>query len=177
MSLLRDRLLGFSLVALLLSGTLLAVVLGYGALVLGAAFVTGASVVGAALELAVPWVPLAAVALFGTVFGCVGVVYALARRASVPRGGRVQRLAEFAERTYPPLRTLGLSDAVSEPEPSPEERAQDALEDLKRRYVAGEIDELEFERRVNRLVANDSVDDARAERERRELLRDEGRSR
>lgn len=177
MGILRDRLFVLSVVVFLLSATLSVVVLGYGVLVLASAFVTGASVVGALFELAVPWVALAAVSLLGTVFGGVGATYAIARRVSVPRGGRLQRLAEYAERAYPPLRTLGLSDAVSEPEPTPEERAADALEDLKRRYVAGEIDEREFERRVDRLVANDSVDDARAERKRREVLRDEGRNR
>ncbi|SFG55100.1 hypothetical protein SAMN04488063_2387 [Halopelagius inordinatus] len=177
MGILRDRLFGLSVVVFLLSATLSVVVLGYGALVLASAFVTDASVVGALFELAVPWVALAAVSLLGTVFGSVGAVYALARRVSVPRGGRLHRLAAYAERACPPLRTLGLSEALSEPEPSPEEKAQDALEDLKRRYVAGEMDEREFERRVDRLVANDSVDGARAERKRREVLRDESRGR
>lgn len=175
MSLLRDRLFGLSVLVFLLSGTLLTVTLGYGALVLYSALVTGAPLVGALLELAVPGVVLVGLFLAGIVFGSVGAAYAVARNARMPRGGRIQRLAEYAEREYPPLRALGLSDAVSEPEPSPEERAEDALEDLKRRYVAGEIDEREFERRVDRLVANDSVDDVRAERERRDVLREERR--
>jgi hypothetical protein len=173
MGILRDRLFGLCAAVLLLSGTLLAVVLGYGALVLASAFYTGASVVAAAFELAFPWVLLALVSLLGLVFGSVGVTYAVARNASFPRGGRLQRLAEYAEREYSPLRALGLSDVVAEPEPTPEERAEDALSELKRRYVAGEIDEREFERRVDRLVATDSVDDARAERERREALRED----
>ncbi|WP_342633184.1 SHOCT domain-containing protein [Halopiger xanaduensis] len=46
-----------------------------------------------------------------------------------------------------------------EPERAKQGRDEDAIEELKRRYAAGEIDDAEFERRLDRLVA---VDDALA---------------
>ncbi|MFC6726256.1 SHOCT domain-containing protein, partial [Halobium palmae] len=82
---------------------------------------------------------------------------------------------ERAERAYPPLRTLGLSDRLSPPEPSAEERARRTLEVLKRQYVEDEIGEAEFERRVDRLVANESIDEVEASRERRRVV-EEGRN-
>lgn len=45
---------------------------------------------------------------------------------------------------------------------------------MKQQYVAGEISEAEFERKVDRLVANDSLDGAEAARE-RQRVRNEGR--
>ena len=52
----------------------------------------------------------------------------------------------------------------------PEPSAEDVLDDLKRRYVAGEIDEATFERKLDRLVANESIDDATVAREREAVL-------
>jgi hypothetical protein len=172
MGILRDRLFGLSAVVLFLSGTVLLVVLGYGAVVLYSALVTGSSLVGVLVELALPGVLVVGLLLVGVVFGALGSLYAVARNATLPRGGRVQRLAEYVEDEYPPLRALGLSEAVAEPEPSPEEKAEDALAELKRQYVAGEIDEREFEEKVDRLVATDSVEEARAVRERHDVLRE-----
>ncbi|SFR61045.1 Short C-terminal domain-containing protein [Halogeometricum rufum] len=173
---LRDRLTLVSFLLLVASGTLSAVLLGYAALVVGGAFLAG-TLVAALLELAFPVLPLFALSTAVAVVSAVGVVYGLARRASLPRGGRIESVARRAESEYPPLRALGLGDAFAEPEPSPEEKRQDALERLKRRYVDGELTEREFERKLGRLVANDSVDDARAERERAAVVEDGGRSR
>ncbi len=44
-------------------------------------------------------------------------------------------------------------DGNGEPRPSASEREDDALAELKRRYAAGEIDDDEFEVRLERLVA------------------------
>lgn len=44
-------------------------------------------------------------------------------------------------------------------------RADDPIDELKRRYAAGEIDEREFERRLDRLLALDSVDVSDVDRE------------
>jgi uncharacterized membrane protein len=61
----------------------------------------------------------------------------------------------------------GRSGSLSRPA-SDGDRKDDALETLKRRYARGEIDDEEFERRLERLVENESIDEveARFERER-----------
>lgn len=72
------------------------------------------------------------------------------------------------------LTDQGRSGSVGRP-PSDGEEEDDALETLKRRYARGEIDDEEFERRLERLVENESIDEveARFEREReRERERD-----
>lgn len=55
---------------------------------------------------------------------------------------------------------LAFEDVPAEPSAPSSDRAPDALEELKRRYAAGEIDDDEFERRLERLVG---VEDALAE--------------
>ena len=47
--------------------------------------------------------------------------------------------------------------SVSEPTASPEERA---LEELRERYARGDLTDEEFERRVERLLETESIDDA-----------------
>jgi len=115
---------------------------------------------------------LVAVAALATVLvgSVVGLGYALARNASLPRSERLARLAERVEADHSAARSLGLSELLSPPEPTPEEREADALAALKRRYVDGELTEAEFERKVDRLVAAESVDEARADRERRRAI-------
>jgi uncharacterized membrane protein len=44
---------------------------------------------------------------------------------------------------------------------SREDEAEDALEALKRRYAEGEIDEIEFEERLEALIENESIEDVR----------------
>ena len=168
----RDNLLWISLVALLVFGGLLVVVLGSVGLVVYTALVTGTPIVDTLLDVALPTLAITAGLLVATVFAGVGFAWALVSRVSLPRGERLAALAERAEREYPPLRMAGLSGLLSPPAPSSKERAEDALAELKRRYVEGELDEREFERRVDRLVANESIDEARADRERRDAVRD-----
>jgi uncharacterized membrane protein len=58
------------------------------------------------------------------------------------------------------------ADATREDERDERNDAQDALDTLRGRYARGEIDEAEFERRVDRLLENETVEDAQARRER-----------
>ncbi|QIB75413.1 hypothetical protein GL213_03535 [Halogeometricum borinquense] len=172
---LRNRLVLVSFLSLLVSGTLAVVLLAYAAVVVAGAFLSG-SLVTVLLDLAFPELPVFALSVIVAVVSSVGIVYGLARQASLPRGGRVESIARRAERMFPVFRMFGVADVFSEPEPTPEERREDALASLKRQYVEDEISEAEFERKLDRLVANDSVDDARAERERAAVV-DEDRYR
>lgn len=166
----RNNLLGISLVVLLVSGGLLLVLLGYVGLVVYSALATGTPIVGILLDIAVPYLLIVASLFVVAVISGIGFVWALVRRASLPQSERLESLARRAEREYPPLETIGLSESLAPPKPSPEERAEQALADLKRQYVEGEISEHEFEQRVDRLVANESLDEARAARERQNVL-------
>ncbi|RBI61460.1 SHOCT domain-containing protein [halophilic archaeon] len=58
------------------------------------------------------------------------------------------------------------ADAADEGDSEERDDTQDALDALRSRYARGEIDEAEFERRVERLLENETVDDASARRER-----------
>ncbi|WP_408959539.1 SHOCT domain-containing protein [Natrinema sp. 74] len=170
MGLHKNKWLWLSVLGALLSGGLLLVVVGYLALVVYSGLATGAPIAATLLELALP--VLAAVTLLMAVLAVssVGALWVFARHASLPRSERAASAAERLEREYSPLRTLGLSEVLSPPEPSAEERADRALAELKEQYVDGEISEAEFERRVDRLVANESIDEARAARERRQVV-------
>ncbi|WP_435179753.1 SHOCT domain-containing protein [Halorussus sp. AFM4] len=89
----------------------------------------------------------------------LGVAVAAVRRASMPRSERLARLARLVERYSDEARRFGLAERF---EPTTEER----IDELKRRYVDGELTELEYERRLQDLMAEEDVDDARVRRER-----------
>lgn len=80
----------------------------------------------------------------------------LDRRPRVPIGGDGANRAGVSAPPGP--RADGL---LTPPEPSADEQAEQALAELKRQYVDGEIAEAEFERKVDRLVANGSIDEVR----------------
>jgi len=86
----------------------------------------------------------------------VGTVVATLRKASLPKSDRLARFAGWAEREYPVLGSLDISDRF---DLDPEHRR----EKLKERYVEGEIDELEFERRMQDLM--DDTDETRGSKE------------
>lgn len=75
----------------------------------------------------------------------VWMVSSAVRQASMPRSERLAGLARIAERLSPEARDIGLSERL---EPTKEDR----MDELKERYVAGEIDEDEFERRMMGLM-------------------------
>ena len=94
---------------------------------------------------------------FDGVLACVFFVWlvaAVVRQASVPRSERLGRVARVAEVVSPRAREFGLSRRV---EPTREDR----MNELKRRYVADEIDEHEFERRMMRLLDENREDGGR----------------
>lgn len=172
MSLLDSKWFWASLLGVLLSGGLLLVTVGYLGLVVYSGLVSGTPIVNVLLDIAIPLLVGvgALVVLLG--ISAIGLVWAVVRTASLPRSARLARLAERVERNYPPLRAVGLAGLLAPPEPSAEERAEQALAELKQQYVDGEITEAEFERKVDRLVANESLDEARAARERERVIDD-----
>lgn len=170
MGLLQDKRMWAGLVGSILSGGLLLVAVGYLALVVYSGLVSGTPIVQVLLDIAVPAL-LGIGSLFALfVVSCIVLVWALVRSASLPRSDRLASIADRLENEYPPLRIVGLSEFLEPPEPSAEERAEDALAALKRQYVDGQITEAEFERKVDQLVANESIDEARAARERRRVV-------
>jgi hypothetical protein len=154
----RDNLLGLSAVGLLVSGVLLVLVSGYAALVFAAAVVSGAPLVSTLLDLAMPYLPVAGLLLVVAAASAVALVWEAVRRASLPKSDRLAGAAATLERLYPPLASAGLSGMLAPPEPTPEERAERELAALKRRYVAGELTETEFERELERLSTDLPVD-------------------
>ena len=93
---------------------------------------------------------------FATAAAVVGLVWLGARRvrraARLPTNERVARAVRRVEARSETIATLGVADRL---EPDPEERRAR----LRRRYVAGEIDEREFERRLSELLDDDRTDD------------------
>lgn len=165
LGLLRNKWLWLFGTGLLLSGALGLVVVGYVGLLAYSAIVSGTPVVPVLLDIALPVLGSLAVVVALSALSGVGLLWVIVRNAALPRSDRIGTLAERAEREYPPLRGLGLADYLTPPEPSADEQADQALAELKRQYVDGEITEAEFERKVDRLVANDSIDEVRAARE------------
>jgi hypothetical protein len=145
----------------------LLVVVGYVGLVVYSGVVSGTSIVSTLVDIAVPTLGGVAVLVVLFVVSVVGGLWVLVQNASVPRNARIASLADRVEREYSPLGPVGLAELLMPPEPSADERAEQALATLKQQYVDGEITEAEFERRVDRLVRNDSIDEVRAARERR----------
>jgi len=98
---------------------------------------------------AAEWVLVALLlGLLGIVFLFATVVSVL-RNASIPRSDRLASVVERLEREYPLLEEFDVSKKV---EPTPEDRQQQ----LKDRYVAGDISDEEFEREMDRLIDDDS---------------------
>ena len=83
----------------------------------------------------------------------VALSVAAVRRASLPRDERLAGLARKVEWVSDEAREYGLAEKF---EPTPEER----IEDLKDEYVAGEITEWEYERRLRDLLAEADERDA-----------------
>ena len=137
MGIFTNRLFWLSLFGLFASGGLLLAGLGYVALVVYSGLVSGTPIVTILLDLAVPVVGGVAVLLVVFSLSCIALLWVLVQNVSLPRSDWLGRMAERLERQYPPLRTIGLADLLTPPEPTAEERAEQALAELKQQYVAG----------------------------------------
>ena len=176
MALLRNKWLWVSVLGVVLSGGLLLVVMGYLGLIVYSGVATGTPIVDVLLDIAVPVLVSVVFLVALLLFSGIGLLWIVVQNASIPRSERIAILAERVERKYPPLRVLGLSEFLSPPEPSADEQAEQALAELKQQYVDGEITEAEFERKVDRLVANESIDEVRAAHERKQVREDTSRN-
>jgi hypothetical protein len=172
MGLLRNRALWAAFLGLVLSGLLLVLGAGYLGLVVVSGLLSGAPVVGTLLDIAVPAILGGALLIVLMLVSGAAFLYVLLRSVSLPRSARAASVVGRLEGAYPPFGRVGLADRLAPPEPSPDERVERALADLKGRYVDGEMTETEFERRVDRLVSNEPIDGARADRERERVVGD-----
>jgi hypothetical protein len=88
-----------------------------------------------------------------------GVAALLLRPLSAAREDLGRRASRIADRHEGLLSALGLHETVAGlDDRDPDERAADRVERLRRAYVAGEVDDREFERRLEELMADDDVD-------------------
>lgn len=112
------------------------------------------AMLGAAAE----WVVITLVlTLIATLF-LVATVGSVLRGASLPRDDRLVSLVGRLERHYPILRQFDVSDRF---EPTTDDRKQA----LREQYVAGEISDGEFERRLAQLMDETTDDPSRSEHE------------
>ena len=72
------------------------------------------------------------------------------------------------------LETGEETESTDEPSGQPDE--QDALETLRDRYARGELDDCEFERKVEKLVENESIEQIEARVEKEEVERERERA-
>lgn len=93
------------------------------------------------------------------VLGFGAAALTMLRSAAEARDGLRRRAGRVAEAYDDELSLLGLGDVVERiDDRDADERAEDRVERLKREYVAGDVDDREFERRLEELVADDEID-------------------
>lgn len=105
------------------------------------------AMVGEAAE----WVVIGLVLGLLAVMFLAATVISILRNASLPRDDRLAAIVEWLERKYPPLRHFDVSQKV-------ELTVEDRKQRLKERYIAGEISEEEFERKMEQLINDTSSD-------------------
>lgn len=141
---------GFVTTGVLLVGAGLMGLLDALSVLSGGAYYSEEFVLLAMLGEAAEWIVVGLVlGLFAALF-LVATVVSVLRNASVPRSDRLVSLVEALERQYPILRQF---DASARVEPTAEDRRQQ----IKERYVSGEISEAEFEREMARILDDDSA--------------------
>ena len=97
------------------------------------------------LAAAAEWVVIALVLGLVAALFLAATVVSVLRGASIPRDDRLASVVERLERRYPLLRRI---DAAKRVRPTTEERT----DRLKEQYVAGEMNESEFEREMARVM-------------------------
>jgi len=162
MGLLDDRRVKLLVAGFLLSLFALVGVAAFGLLAVVSALLAppaGTPVLLAMLEAVVQYL-LAGVFVGGvSVVLLVWLLVAAVRRASLPRNDRLAGAARRVERHVPQIGDGDLSERV---EPTTEER----IDDLKQRYVDGEITEAEYERELQALMRDADDEGVRRERDR-----------
>jgi uncharacterized membrane protein len=124
------------------------------------------TMLGAAAE----WVVAVVVLVLVAVTLLAATVVSVLRNASLPRDDRLVGVVERLERHYPVLRQFDASEMV-------EPTAEDRKRDLRERYVAGELGEAEFERKLAAIMDETSADDRPRTDERTNVELEEDRSR
>lgn len=144
------------LVAFFLSLVVLTLTASFGLLAVLSALAdpTGGALLFVLLEAAAPYVVASMLVGLVSFLLFVALAVAAVQRASPPRDERLAGLARKVERVSPEARKFGLAERF---EPTAEER----IEDLKQEYVAGEITELEYERRLQDLLDEEGVGEER----------------
>ena len=95
--------------------------------------------------------------------GVLVAVGIAARASSAVRGDRARQWASYIERESSLARAVGLSSLVERFDTrSADQRADDRVDGLKRRYVEGDISESEFERRTREILDQEGVDRERS---------------
>lgn len=159
---LRRHWVGVATVAFLASVGGLAGLTAFGGLWLVAAAVTGgATAVAAAVDVAGPFVAAWSALLVAALVSGTGVAWALGRRLWRVSVRGVDRLAAWAAS----VETAEYRAAASALGEHGDDQFRAATTALKRRYVAGDIGEGEFERAVEDLAAVDAATAPRADRD------------
>jgi membrane protein implicated in regulation of membrane protease activity len=107
----------------------------------------------AALGEAAEWVAVALALGLVAVLLLLAAVVSVLRSGSLPRDDRLVALVERLEGKYPLLRQFDASERV---EPTTADRRRE----LRERYVAGELDDAEFERKLARLLDHSNAGDS-----------------
>lgn len=99
----------------------------------------------AILSAAAEWVVAVIVLSLFAVLFLVATGVSILRNASIPRDDRLVSVVQWLERQYPPLRKFDVSKHVA---PTTEDQRQE----LKEKYISGEMSEAEFEQRLAQLM-------------------------
>lgn len=108
------------------------------------------------LDAAAEWVMIVLVLGMVAALFLAATIGSILRSASLPRDDRLVSVVEWIERQYPLLRRFDVTEKV---EPTTADRKQQ----LKEQYVAGDMSEVEFERKMAKLMDDTSEGTSRSE--------------